>query len=70
MPRVLAHRGLVTAEAAAHGVTENSFAAVALAHGAGATYVESDCHLTADGVVVLLHDADLSRVAGDPRTVA
>lgn len=69
-PRVLAHRGLVTAEAAADGVTENTFAAIALAHGAGATYVESDCHLTADGAVVLFHDADLSRVTGDPRAIA
>ncbi|GAA1931421.1 glycerophosphodiester phosphodiesterase [Microbacterium aoyamense] len=69
-PRVLAHRGLVTAEDAAHGVAENSFAAVAAAHAAGATIVESDCHLTRDGVVVLFHDDDLSRVTGDPRKVA
>ncbi|WP_137843648.1 glycerophosphodiester phosphodiesterase family protein [Microbacterium sp. 2FI] len=69
-PRVLAHRGLVTTTDAAHGVVENSFAAVAAAHGAGATYVESDCHLTADGTVVLFHDDDLSRVTGDPRPVS
>lgn len=69
-PRVLAHRGLVTPEEAAHGIVENSFAAVAAAHSAGADYVESDCHLTADGVVVLFHDDDLSRVTGDPRPVA
>jgi glycerophosphoryl diester phosphodiesterase len=69
-PRVLAHRGLVTAEDAAHGVAENSFAAVAAAQSAGAVYVESDCHLTADGVVVLFHDDDLSRVTGDPRPVS
>jgi len=69
-PRVLAHRGLVTADAAAHGVAENSFAAVAEAHAAGAGYVESDCHLTADGEVVLFHDDDLRRVADDPRAVA
>ena len=69
-PRVLAHRGLVTAENAAHGVEENSFAAVAAAHSVGAEYVESDCHLTSDGVVVLFHDDDLSRVTGDPRLVA
>ena len=69
-PRVLAHRGLVTREAAADGIVENSFAAVAEAHAAGARYVESDCHLTHDGVVVLCHDADLRRVTGDPRTVA
>ncbi|MGA7148160.1 MAG: glycerophosphodiester phosphodiesterase family protein, partial [Microbacterium sp.] len=69
-PRVLAHRGLVTAEDAAHGVVENSFAAVAAAHSAGARYVESDCHLTRDGVVVLFHDDDLARVTGDPRPVS
>jgi glycerophosphoryl diester phosphodiesterase len=69
-PRILAHRGLVTPEAAAVGVAENSFAAVAAAHAAGATYVESDCHLTADGVVVLFHDDTLTRVTGDPRRIA
>lgn len=69
-PRVLAHRGLVTADDAAHGVVENSFAAVAAAHAAGVAYVESDCHLTADGVVILFHDDDLSRVTGDPRKIA
>ncbi|MET0734955.1 MAG: glycerophosphodiester phosphodiesterase family protein [Microbacterium sp.] len=69
-PRVLAHRGLVTQEGAARGVVENSFAAVAAAQAAGATCVESDCHLTADGVVVLFHDEDLSRVTGDPRKVS
>jgi glycerophosphoryl diester phosphodiesterase len=69
-PRVLAHRGLVTADDAAQGVVENSFAAVAAAQAAGAVYLESDCHLTADGIVVLFHDADLTRVTGDPRPVS
>lgn len=69
-PRVLAHRGLVTPDAAALGVVENSFAAVAEAHAAGVGYVESDCHLSADGTVVLFHDDDLSRVTGDPRKIA
>jgi len=69
-PRVLAHRGLVTPDAAAQGVAENSFAAVAEAHAAGARYIESDCHVTADGEVVLFHDDDLKRVAGDPRAIA
>lgn len=40
------------------------------AHAAGAVYVESDCHLTADGTVVLFHDPDLSRVTGDRRLVS
>jgi len=69
-PRVLAHRGLVSADAAAQGIVENSFAAVAAAHAAGAEIVESDCHLTADGVVVLVHDDDLTRITGDPRRIA
>ncbi|SDH29332.1 glycerophosphodiester phosphodiesterase family protein [Microbacterium pygmaeum] len=69
-PRVLAHRGLVTPHDDAHGIAENSFAAVSAAHAAGAVYVESDCHLTADGTVVLFHDPDLSRVTGDRRLVS
>ncbi|MCC4907423.1 glycerophosphodiester phosphodiesterase family protein [Microbacterium sp. cx-59] len=68
VPRVLAHRGLVPD--GEKDVAENSFAAVAAAHAAGAVYVESDCHLTADGVVVLSHDEDLRRVTGDPRRLA
>lgn len=67
-PRVLAHRGFVPPTS--EGVVENSLAAFAAAHAVGAVYVESDCHLTADGVVVLFHDDDLSRVTGDPRKIA
>ncbi|MDR6198379.1 glycerophosphoryl diester phosphodiesterase [Microbacterium sp. SORGH_AS428] len=66
-PRILAHRGLVPV--GSPEMVENSFAAIAAAHAAGAVYVESDCHLTRDGEVVLFHDDDLSRVAGDPRLV-
>ncbi|GAA1465696.1 glycerophosphoryl diester phosphodiesterase [Microbacterium thalassium] len=67
---MLAHRGFVSDEDAANGVAENSFLAVAAAHAAGVEYIESDCHLTVDGEVVLFHDDDLARVAGDPRRVA
>lgn len=66
-PRVFAHRGLVPGDS--DDVAENSFAAIAAAHAAGAVYVESDCHVTRDGEVVLFHDEDLSRVVGDPRLV-
>jgi glycerophosphoryl diester phosphodiesterase len=69
-PRVLAHRGFVSADDAGHGIVENSFLAVAGAHALGVGYVESDCHLTRDGVPVLFHDEDLARVTGDPRAVA
>ena len=68
LPRVLAHRGFVPPDA--DGIIENSFAAIAAAHAAGAVYVESDCHLTADGEAVLFHDNDLRRVVGDPRLIA
>ncbi|GAA3645944.1 glycerophosphodiester phosphodiesterase family protein [Microbacterium marinilacus] len=66
-PRVLAHRGLAVPE---DDVAENSFGAIAAAHAAGAAYVESDCHLTSDGHVVLFHDDTLDRVTGDPRPIA
>lgn len=69
-PRVIAHRGLVSAAAALDGVVENSRAAVAAARAAGVAYVESDCHLTRDGVVVLFHDDSLTRLTGDPRRVS
>lgn len=69
-PRVLAHRGLVTARMAREGIVENSFAALAQAHAVGGRYVESDCHVTRDGSVVLFHDDDLRRVTGDPRPIA
>lgn len=68
-PRVLAHRGLITAAGEDSGVWENSAAAFAAAHAAGAEYVESDCQVTADGDVVLFHDATLDRLLGDPRAV-
>lgn len=67
-PRILAHRGFVPADS--EGIVENSFAAVAAAHALGIEYVESDCHLSADGTVILFHDDDLSRVTGDPRSLS
>ncbi|MFJ2541783.1 glycerophosphodiester phosphodiesterase family protein [Microbacterium sp. NPDC087589] len=68
-PRVLAHRGLTTTAGGDSGVWENSAAAFAAAHAAGAEYVETDCQVTADGDVVLFHDSTLARLVGDPRPV-
>lgn len=68
-PRVLAHRGLVTAAGEDSGVWENSAAAFAAAHAAGADFIETDCQVSADGDVVLFHDATLERLTGDPRAV-
>ena len=69
-PRIFAHRGFVSPEAAAIGIHENSRAAVAAALLAGTQYVESDCQLTRDGRVVLFHDSTLQRTLGDPRGIA
>ncbi|WP_020097255.1 glycerophosphodiester phosphodiesterase family protein [Microbacterium sp. 11MF] len=67
-PRILAHRGFVPSDS--ENVAENSVAALAAGRATGTLYLESDCHLTADGDVVLFHDDDLRRVTGDPRRVA
>lgn len=68
-PRVLAHRGL-TSEDEDSAVWENTAAAFAAAHAAGAEYIETDCRVTADGDVVLFHDETLTRLLGDSRRVA
>ena len=57
-PRVLAHRGL------ALEAPENTMTAFIAAVDAGATFLETDVHATADGVAVLAHDPGLERVAG------
>ncbi|MFJ6679314.1 glycerophosphodiester phosphodiesterase family protein [Microbacterium sp. NPDC091382] len=67
-PRILAHRGFVPHDS--ESVVENSVAALAAGRATGTVYLESDCHLTADGDVVLFHDDDLRRVANDSRPVA
>lgn len=58
---VTAHRGHSRA------APENTLSALRKAIESGADYAELDAQLTADGVVVLLHDRDLKRVAGDSR---
>jgi glycerophosphoryl diester phosphodiesterase len=60
---VTAHRG------ASLKAPENSIAAFREAWASGADFVELDVQRTRDGVIVVLHDADLLRVAGDPRKV-
>ena len=57
-PRVLAHRGLATE------APENTLLAFAAAVGIGITHLETDVHVSADGVAVVAHDPDLSRVGG------
>ncbi|MBB1471684.1 glycerophosphodiester phosphodiesterase [Luteimonas sp. MC1782] len=61
---VTAHRG------AAALAPENTLAAFAAAIDAGADAIEFDVRLSADGAVVVFHDSDFRRIAGDPRTVS
>ncbi|HEY1737167.1 MAG TPA: glycerophosphodiester phosphodiesterase, partial [Acidimicrobiia bacterium] len=55
-PLVLGHRG------ASRGAPENTIAAFTRAAELGADGVELDVHRTADGVLVVHHDADLDGV--------
>jgi glycerophosphoryl diester phosphodiesterase len=59
--QVTAHRGH------ARAAPENTLSAIRKAIEVGADYAEVDVQQTADGTVVLLHDRDLKRVAGDSR---
>lgn len=54
---MLAHRGLAV------DAPENTMLAFELAVRAGADYVETDVHVSADGVAVIAHDPTLKRVA-------
>ncbi|WP_349898167.1 glycerophosphodiester phosphodiesterase family protein [Parafrigoribacterium soli] len=57
-PRVLAHRGL------AIGAPENTLLAFAKAVAVGVTHIETDVHASSDGIAVISHDPDLSRLLG------
>jgi glycerophosphoryl diester phosphodiesterase len=59
--QVTAHRGH------ARAAPENTLSAMRKAVESGADYAEMDVQETADGVIVLLHDRDLKRVAGVSR---
>jgi glycerophosphoryl diester phosphodiesterase len=60
---VLAHRGL------ALDAPENTLLSFVAAVGLGATHIETDVRASRDGVAMIAHDADLSRVAGLGRSV-
>ncbi len=60
---ITAHRG------ASIAAPENSMPAFSAAVQAGATFAELDVQRTRDGQIVVVHDADLLRMAGDPRKV-
>jgi glycerophosphoryl diester phosphodiesterase len=60
LPRILAHRGLATS------APENTMLSFLRALTSGAEYLETDVHASQDGVAVIAHDENLSRVAGRP----
>ncbi|WP_193213506.1 glycerophosphodiester phosphodiesterase family protein [Luteolibacter marinus] len=64
LPNLIAHRG------ASHAAPENTIAAFKRAWEEGADGIEGDFHLSADGEVVCIHDADTKRVAGKKLVVA
>ena len=60
---IQAHRGVWTE------APENTLAAVRAAISAGADYIETDIQLSKDGVPVVAHDSDFSRLAGVAKKV-
>lgn len=56
-PRVFAHRGLAVA------APENTLLAFEKAVDAGAVYIETDVHASRDGIAIVAHDPDLTRIA-------
>lgn len=62
-PQIIAHRG------ASVVFPENTLAAIQGAIDAGADWVEIDVQEAADGVVVVIHDSDLKKIAGQPLKV-
>ncbi|NYD66132.1 glycerophosphodiester phosphodiesterase [Agromyces atrinae] len=60
LPRVFAHRGLAV------DAPENTLLAFARAVSAGVRYIETDVHVSHEGVAIVAHDPDLKRVAGRP----
>jgi len=63
LPELIAHRGY------AARFPENTLVGIQAAVSAGARFVEVDVQLSADGVPVLFHDADLLRICGVPGAV-
>lgn len=62
-PIAFAHRG------GASENPENTWASFRHARSLGYRYMETDVHATRDGVVAVIHDPDLSRVAGEKLNV-
>jgi glycerophosphoryl diester phosphodiesterase len=64
LPKVIGHRGAMAY------APENTLISFREARRRGATWVETDIKLTADGVPIVMHDASLKRTTGVDRLVA
>jgi glycerophosphoryl diester phosphodiesterase len=64
LPKVIGHRGAMAY------APENTLASFREARRRGATWVETDIKLSADGVPIVMHDASLKRTTGVDRLVA
>lgn len=64
LPKVIGHRG------AAASAPENTLASIRQAHAEGASWVEFDVKITADGVPILMHDDRLGRTTDGRGKVA
>jgi glycerophosphoryl diester phosphodiesterase len=64
LPKVIGHRGAMAY------APENTLASFREARRRGATWVETDIKLTADGVPIVMHDDSLKRTTGVDRLVA
>jgi len=67
LPRIIAHRGFAPEGG---GDVENTLPAFAAALALGATHLETDVHASSDGIAVISHDPDLTRLAGTAATVS
>jgi glycerophosphoryl diester phosphodiesterase len=61
---IIAHRG------ASHDVPENTLSAIIAGYEQGADACELDVHLTQDGKIIVMHDADTYRTAGVSNRIA
>ena len=68
----LAHRGAIAIAHRGGGLEHEENTLPAFTHAAelGYSHVELDVHATRDGVVVIHHDPDLTRLCGDPSRIA
>jgi glycerophosphoryl diester phosphodiesterase len=65
LPRVFAHRGLAIETKLGGAAPENTLLAFATAMETGALYLETDVHASSDGIAVISHDPDLTRLTGN-----